>query len=49
MRGWRPLWLGFAAAALALFAGPLHAQIGGQPIRIIFPFAAAVPVTLRRG
>jgi tripartite-type tricarboxylate transporter receptor subunit TctC len=26
--------------AAALFAGPLFAQIGGQPLRIIFPFAA---------
>ncbi len=40
MQGWRPLWLGFAVMAASLFAGPLQAQIGAPPIRIIFPFAA---------
>ena len=32
----------FAVAILvaAIFAGPLHAQVGEQSIRIIFPFAA---------
>jgi tripartite-type tricarboxylate transporter receptor subunit TctC len=39
VQGWRPLWLGFAALAAALVAGPLQAQIGAPPIRIIFPFA----------
>jgi tripartite-type tricarboxylate transporter receptor subunit TctC len=29
-----------AVAAVCLIAAPLHAQIGEQPIRIIFPFAA---------
>ena len=43
MRVWRPwsLWrLAFALLAATLAAGPLHAQIGALPIRIIFPFAA---------
>jgi tripartite-type tricarboxylate transporter receptor subunit TctC len=40
MRGWRALHLALAAMAVSLFAGPLHAQLGEQPIRIIFPFAA---------
>jgi len=39
VQGWRPLWLGFAAIAVALFAWPVQAQIGAPPIRIIFPFA----------
>jgi len=30
----------FAALALSLFAGSSHGQIGGPPVRIIFPFAA---------
>jgi tripartite-type tricarboxylate transporter receptor subunit TctC len=36
-----PGLLRFVLAALAglSFAAPLHAQIGEQPIRIIFPFA----------
>src|SRR5579862_8168528 len=29
-----------AMLAAAIFAGPLHAQVGEQSIRIIFPFAA---------
>jgi tripartite-type tricarboxylate transporter receptor subunit TctC len=40
MRRWRLLHLALAAIAATLFAGPVHAQIGGQPIRIVFPFAA---------
>jgi len=43
VRVWRPwsLWrLAFALLAATLAAGPLHAQIGALPIRIIFPFAA---------
>ena len=33
------LRLVLAVLAGAFFAGPLHAQIDEQPIRIIFPFA----------
>lgn len=41
MPGRRALCFGLAAlAAAALAAAPLQAQIGEQPIRIIFPFAA---------
>jgi tripartite-type tricarboxylate transporter receptor subunit TctC len=39
-RPWRFRRLAFAVLAAMLFAGPSHAQIGAQPIRIIFPFAA---------
>jgi hypothetical protein len=35
----RVLRCALAAMAVAGFAAPLHAQIGEQPIRIIFPFA----------
>jgi tripartite-type tricarboxylate transporter receptor subunit TctC len=37
---WRLWRLAFAVLAVTVAAGPLHAQIGAQPIRIIFPFAA---------
>ncbi len=37
---WRLRRLAFAVLAAMLLAGPSHAQIGAQPIRIIFPFAA---------
>src|SRR5580704_1877087 len=40
MPGRRLLHLVFAVLAGTLFAAPLRAQIGEQPIRIIFPFAA---------
>src|SRR5271170_1035358 len=36
----RLLRVALALAAAGLFAGPLYAQMGEQPIRIIFPFAA---------
>jgi tripartite-type tricarboxylate transporter receptor subunit TctC len=36
----RVLCCALAAMAVAGFSAPLHAQIGEQPIRIIFPFAA---------
>ena len=39
-RPWRFRRLAFAVLAAILLAGPSHAQIGAQPIRIIFPFAA---------
>ena len=40
MPGRRLLRLVLAVLAGSFFAAPLHAQIGEQPIRIIFPFAA---------
>ncbi len=40
MPGRRALCFGLAAFAAALAAAPLYAQIGEQPIRIIFPYAA---------
>jgi tripartite-type tricarboxylate transporter receptor subunit TctC len=44
MRGWRLSGIALAAVAAGLaatlFAGSLHAQVGGPPIRIVFPFAA---------
>jgi tripartite-type tricarboxylate transporter receptor subunit TctC len=40
MPGRRALWFGLAVLAAALPAVSLHAQIGEQPIRIIFPYAA---------
>ena len=39
MPGRRMLRLVLAVLAGSFFAAPLHAQIGEQPIRIIFPFA----------
>jgi tripartite-type tricarboxylate transporter receptor subunit TctC len=39
-RPWRFRRLAFAVLAAIQLAGPSHAQIGAQPIRIIFPFAA---------
>ena len=39
MRAW-PARLCLAMFAATLFGGPLHAQTGAPPIRIIFPFAA---------
>ena len=37
---WRLWQLAFVLLAATLFASPSHAQIGAQPIRIIFPFTA---------
>jgi tripartite-type tricarboxylate transporter receptor subunit TctC len=39
MPGLRLLCRVVAIAVVSLFAAPLHAQVGEQPIRIIFPFA----------
>jgi hypothetical protein len=44
---WR-LWR-LVFVVLVFIAGPSRAQIGAQPIRIIFPFAAGGSVTPRRG
>jgi tripartite-type tricarboxylate transporter receptor subunit TctC len=40
MQGRRVLAIALAALVAPLFAAPLHAQAGGPPIRIIFPFTA---------